>query len=103
MKKRLLLITVPWLLMAASCNEPEFADGYQFGDVSRVTMRDVNRLIEVRNRACNYIGESGTRQVLDKIAIAAIRVYAPAYPADGICTHEFDELIMALKNMNITK
>ena len=86
------------LLGIAGCIEPEWNDGYQFGDISKITWRDIDRLITAREKACGFIGDSVIRQELDKIAVLAIRAYVPAYPEEGVCTDDFDAVIAILRN-----
>ena len=88
--KHLLIITALILASGASCNEPEMADGYNFGDISKIALRDYQRVVKLRNDYCQLTTDNPRYHIAKNLAIQAIRIYAPAYPAEGICTDLFD-------------
>ena len=93
---RIFLLLFAMVLTGASCG-PELDDGYQFGDLTRMTIRDINRVIEARDKYCAYTGADSKRRFLRKAAVLAIRAYAPGYPQEGVCTDEFDKVIAVLR------
>lgn len=72
-------------------------DGYQFGDITRGLAHDLSLLVALRDKTCKFIGADDTRKALDKVVVMLIRGYMPAYPANGICTSEFDQAIAAIR------
>lgn len=87
MRYILLLLFVS--LFTACSNPPaEFADGYQFGDITRFSARELMNLENARATYCSETSSSALKQ----LAIAAIRTQLPAYPAAGICTELLDVL-----------
>jgi hypothetical protein len=95
-----IIVAMSFMAIAASCNNPELEDGYQLGDISRITMRDINRIIEDRERACNYIGSDAIKRTLDRAAILAIQHYVPMYPDDGLCGPEFDRMLSTIRRIH---
>lgn len=102
MKQAIILL---FLIVAsgASCDSPEFHDGYQFGDLTRIAARDINILIDARERACAYKDEDDMRAALHRAALVLIRVYQPGYPPGGICDERFDNLITNLRALQEEK
>lgn len=93
---RAFLLLVVLTMTGAACG-PELDDGYQFGDLSLMTLHSLRDISERRERYCAYTGSDRKRYVLRQAAVLAIRAYVPGYPVDGICTEEFDELFRVLQ------
>lgn len=85
----LALLFIPILLMACSSPPAEFADGYQFGDITRFTARELTNLEAAREAYCDQTSSSAIK----RLAITAIQTQLPAYPADGVCTQLMDVLL----------
>lgn len=90
MKKHLIALSTLILLTGASCNSPEMADGYQFGDLSKKGARDFALVVKKRNEYCSMVKTDPAKKTARKIALAAIRMYQPAFPPNGICTDLFE-------------
>ncbi len=85
------------LLFLPGCeSSPELKDGYQFGDLSKIALADIQKVKQARNVYC---ADASTR-VLRKAAVITIQSYLPAYPADGICTRLDSILINQIANKN---
>jgi hypothetical protein len=65
-----------------ACTSPELADGYQFGDLSRLTARQLSKLHDARVAYC----DETSSWPLKRLAIAIIQTHLPGYPEQGICT-----------------
>lgn len=83
MKKQglLLFLCIP-LLYAGCSSAPEMADGYQFGDLTHMTARQLWALEKARREYCDKTKDSALRQ----LALVFIRSELPEMPEDGICT-----------------
>jgi len=60
----------------------EFKDGYQFGDITRFTARQITELSQARDDYCAVTSTS----TIKKAALLVIRAQLPGYPVKGICT-----------------
>lgn len=90
MKHALLIAGLLALLMTmAACQTAEFSDGYQFGDITRFTARELLQLQAARDDYCSKTADSALKQ----LAITAIQTQLPAYPESGICTDALAELV----------
>ncbi len=70
------------LFLLTACFE-EQDDGYQFGDISRMTKRELAKLHQASINYCAATSNSLTK----KAALLVIQAKLPGYPDDGICTH----------------
>lgn len=68
------------VVMLTGCFE-EFADGYQFGDVSALTARELKDLKQASDTYCDKNADS----LLRKTALTLIKAQFPLVPANGIC------------------
>lgn len=66
-----------------ACTTPELADGYQFGDLSKLTAREISKLHDARVAYC----DSTSSSTLKRLAIAVIQTRLPGYPEHGICSN----------------
>lgn len=80
MRMKLLLIAL--LFWLAGCTTPELADGYQFGDLSKLTARELAKLHDARVAYC----DATSTFALKRLAIVIIQTQLPGYPENGICT-----------------
>ncbi len=76
-----LLLMMPMLLTGCQ-TPPELKDGYQFGDISKIALRDIKKISHARDVYC----ADASTVILRKAAVITIRSYLPAYPENGICT-----------------
>ncbi len=65
-----------------ACTTPELADGYQFGDLSKLTGFELSKLHDARVAYC----DSTSSSTLKRLAIAVIQTRLPGYPEHGICS-----------------
>jgi hypothetical protein len=79
MKKVILAFAV--LLLIVGCSTPELDDGYQFGDVTRIAIREEKDIKQAINDYCDKAEDSAIRQA----ALAVIRTKYPFVPENGIC------------------
>ena len=84
----LFLWSLLFLAITGCENTPEFKDGYPFGDVTRLTARNINELDNARNAYCAKTSHSLIRQA----ALTVIRQQLPDIPEYGLCT-TLDKLI----------
>ena len=84
--KRAILFCLWLLLLGSACT-----DDYEFGDATRHLMGDYQRIVKLRNDYCAYMKGDSTRKVSRAIVLAAVRVYQPEFPPDGICNEKFKE------------
>lgn len=90
MKKHMLGIVIMAIpLLFTACSSAEFADGYQFGDITRFTARELMDLEAAREAYCDQTSSSAIKH----LAITAIRTQLPEYPPDGVCTQLMDVLL----------
>lgn len=85
------IILMATALLIAGCSSPpaEFADGYQFGDITRFTARELMNIESARETYCDQTSSSASK----RLAIMAIQTQLPAYPVDGVCTALMDVLL----------
>ena len=69
------------LPVMSGCSSEEFKDGYQFGDLTHLTEREITVLEKHRETYCNEYNSNIMRQA----ALAAIRTQVPLIPENGIC------------------
>lgn len=67
--------------LMAGCKPEELDDGYQVGDISHFTVREIGRLEQARTEYCDANADA----VVRKAALAYIRVKFPVIPENGIC------------------
>lgn len=80
-----ILLSVPLLLFA--CSFDELDDGYQVGDASRLTARELKELYVSVHQYCDKASSSTVRTA----ALTIIRLYYPQVPANGICLPRLPE------------
>jgi hypothetical protein len=68
-------------LPLAGCAPQELDDGYQFGDITRMSGRELAELEEARQAYCQNHKDSPLR----KAALDYIRIQHPEIPENGIC------------------
>lgn len=78
MKKLAIILLFIALL---GCTSPELDDGYQFGDFSTMSARELSSLLGAIDTYCDKVSDSGAR----KLALQVIRLSYPLVPANGIC------------------
>lgn len=81
MKLKLIALSLMALVMAG-CKPEELDDGYQIGDISHLTIREIGRLEQARKEYC----DANADVVVRKAALAYIRVKFPVIPENGICS-----------------
>lgn len=74
-----ILITLS-LLLLCGCNQ-ELKDGYQWGDVHEFNARKADEVHQHRIAYCSAYSTKSMR----RLALAALRIYYPSVPKDGIC------------------
>jgi hypothetical protein len=84
MKLILIALSLMAMLMAG-CKPEELNDGYQVGDLSHLTIREISQLEQARKEYCDANADA----IIRKAALAYIRVKFPVIPENGIC-HESD-------------
>lgn len=86
-----LIFIIAVLSFGVGCTTtPEFKDGYQFGDISRVKQRELAALEQVRRDYCDLAQTS----ILRSVALTYLRAKQPAIPKDGICQKPIEQLII---------
>jgi hypothetical protein len=80
MKASLIILSLMALLMAG-CKPEELKDGYQVGDISHLTIRELGQLEQARKEYCAANSDVITRRA----ALALIRMKLPVVPENGIC------------------
>lgn len=86
------------LMVLIGCQTTEFADGYQAGDITRFTGRQVLELEAARHDYCTQAADSAIRQA----ALDFIRMKAPEIPENGICA-ELSEPLTRQYHLTVTE
>lgn len=71
-----------------SCsNEPEMQNGYQFGDLTTIGLRDMAKIEKLREIYCADTSSplNPGRMLAKRALIMAIQTKIPLYPEEGIC------------------
>lgn len=82
MKKTLLMLAFLPALALSACTFDELNDGYQFGDVAKMTEREFGDFLEHRKAYCDVAQSSAIRNA----ALRLLQLKYPWIPAEGICT-----------------
>ena len=84
-------ILIPFLALIfitlSGCFE-ELKDGYQLGDITNMTVKELKKLGQARVDYCAKTSDSFTKQA----ALLVIRAQLPAYPEDGVCIRAGERL-----------
>lgn len=65
-----------------------------------ISESQIDRLVEIRDRACSTIAEGADKDLMQRIAMTAIHFYVPAFERRQLCSDRFDRLIVLFRNAN---
>ncbi|MGJ0489612.1 hypothetical protein [Methylobacter sp.] len=80
--KLVLIVMASLALPLVGCAPEEFNDGYQFGDITHMTGRELVKLEQARKDYCNSYSDA----LIRRAALAYIRTQYPLMPENGICS-----------------
>ncbi len=83
-----LIIIIAYSVVLTACFDQikQVNDGYQFGDISRMTVKELGILKQAHHDYCDKNNDSTIRSV----ALALLRTELPMIPPNGICEITFN-------------